>query len=45
MERLEAALRMDVEGGAENDEVSKGEEEGDGTLRSLGSLEFLTQDA
>ena len=27
MERLEATLRMDVEGGAENDEVSKGEEE------------------
>ena len=40
-EGLEDALGMEVE----EDRGSKGGEGGGGTLRSLGALEFLTQDA
>ena len=42
-ERLEAALEMKVEE-ARGDSVEV-EEGGDGTLREIGALEFLTQDA
>ena len=40
-EGLEAALAMEVEG----DREREGEEEGGGTQRALGALEFLTQEA
>ena len=38
-DQLEVALEMEVE------ETGEGNEEGDGSLRTLRSLEFLTQDA
>ena len=36
---------MEVKGDGEDDGASEGEEEGDGTLKVLGALEFLTQDS
>ena len=40
-EGLKAALEMEVE----EDKGSEGEDEGGGTQRALGTLEFLTQEA
>ena len=42
VENLKEALEMEIKLGGGN--VTKGEEGGDGNLRSQGDLEFLTQD-
>ena len=44
-EGLEVALGMEVDGDDKDDGARKGAEDGDATIRALGAIVFLTQDA